>query len=245
MASPVLQRFLRDEYAHFRDHLASAWAVGSKDLEALDASMKPLHKRYLALACAATVVARRTKRNEYAEGVVEASHLALVLAAKGLENPSSVLLRQCIELVLKHIYFASHPVEHSWASAREDYRDLSFQKLLEYVRRTDECRRWLPDEGVCQRLDYWFSALSRHVHVQSKGFMGYSKVGSAHRPCLETVRRFDERTKELWPLLTLLLVVYFPRQYLRASVQEGKVITGSLPKDLRGIVSRFLRASAP
>ena len=64
---------------------------------------------------------------------MEAGQLTLIMGMKGLENTWCVLLRQSIELALKHIYFASHPVEYQWALSREDYRDLTFQSLLELV----------------------------------------------------------------------------------------------------------------
>jgi len=236
--SRTLSQFLRDDYINFRDQLVSIWAVDGQQLKRLEDELKPIHKRYLALACIATIVGYRAKRSEYLEGVVEASYLCLVLSVKGLENPACVLLRQSIELVLKHIYFSSHPVEYEWACTREDYRDLTFQKLIEYLGRTKECQNFKGD--ICVKLNEWFGVLSRHVHVHSGSFMGYSTIGSTYQPKREIIKKLSERTKEIWPLLTAILIVHFTRRYFKTNIIEQQLIKSTLPRKLRNQVDKYL-----
>ena len=236
------QRFYKEQYEGFKREMLCPWGVDAGDLASLEARLKPIHKRYLALGCAATVVGHRAKRNEYAEAIIEAGYLTLVLSVKGLENSSCVLLRQCIELVLKHIYFAWHPVEHQWASSREDYRDLTFQYLLDYLRRTDEYKSLSPRDQIGERLNFWFGALSRYVHVHSKRFVQYKEVGKSFGPRRDVVERTAQRTKQLWPLLVVLLVGYFPDKYFRASALEQTLIKSVLPKDLRDVLNGYLRS---
>ncbi len=147
--SNLLNRFFKDEYQDFREYLIKQWGLNTKLLGRIDSQLKPIHKRYLSFACAATAVGQRAPRNEYLSGVVEVIHLSLVLAAKGLENSTCVLSRQSIELILKHIFFSTHPVEYNWAETRVDYKDLTFQNLIEFIRRTDEYRAFACDPDIC------------------------------------------------------------------------------------------------
>ena len=133
-------------------------------------------------------------------------------------------------LVLKDIFFRSHPLEYSWAQSREDYKDLTFQFLLEFVRRTDECRKDALAATLCDRLNYWYGALSRHVHVHSACFMGYRSAGTRYRPDASHLTKLDERTAETWPILTLMLILFNPERYQRASLVERRLIQYSIPK---------------
>lgn len=235
-----IERFYREQYVIFRESLINKWAVRQKYLDDLDPKMKPIHKRYMALACLATVMGHNTKRNEYIEGVVEVSHLSLILATKGLENPSCVLLRQSIELVLKHIYFSTHPIEYGWASSREDYRELSFQNLLDYLSRTDEFRNLYKSKDIYTKINEWFGVLSRHVHVHSKGFLGYSKIESAYKPKSIIIDNLNLNTKNIWPLLMIVLIVNNPTKYCEATILEQQIIRSGLTSDLRSHLDKYL-----
>ena len=203
--------------------------------------LAPLHRRYLSMACACTVVGKGSRRNDYIEAAIESSYLSLILAARGIENSSCVLVRQTIELVLKHIFFSSHAVEYTWASNRVDYKDLTFQYLLEFTRRTDEYRNAFEDRKVGERIDYWYGELSRHVHVQSKYFMGYQRIGLSHGSVAKSLQCHDEKTKELWPILVAVLVAAFPLRYLKSSVTEQRAILHKCPVSLRRHLQRYLR----
>lgn len=168
----------------------------------------------------------------------------IALAVKGLENPACVLLRQCVELVLKHIYFTSHPVEYGWARLRNDYREQSFQYLIEYLSRTNECRSIKLSPNPCERLNLWYGILSRHVHVQNIGFMGYKTVTSAHQPDINVIKRLEEKSKEMWPLLTILLIAFSPRKYLTSSEIEKRLMRYPIPRGLRAKLDDYLNRVA-
>ncbi len=180
------------------------------------------------------------KRNEYIYGLIEAGYLSIILTLKGVENPSCVLLRQSIELVLKHIYFSNHPVEYEWAQSREGFRDITFQYLIEYLGRCDERKNLDPSNNICDLLNEWYGKLSRYVHIHNKGFMSYSKIGSAFRPYDEVVDQLVERPREIWPLLIALLIAFFPNRYARASATEKKFMVYALPANRKAEVNRYL-----
>jgi len=235
-----LERFFREQYSVFREGLIKRWGVSEKQINDLDWRLKPIHKRYLSLACLATVIGSNAKRSEYIEGVIEVNHLSLVLAAKGLENPACVLLRQSIELVLKHIYFSTHAVEYGWALTREDYRDLTFQSLLEYLNRTDEFGKLVNAREISVKINEWFGVLSRHVHVHSKGFLGYSKINSAYKPRVEIIDKFDIATKNIWPALMIVLIINNPEKYSKATIMEQYLIRNGLTNILRNKLDNYL-----
>jgi hypothetical protein len=238
--SRPLKDFQKEQFGNFIEHVLSAWGVGKKQLTALEEPLKQIHKRYLGLACISTIIGERSARGVYIDGVAEASHLSMVLSIKGLENPACVLLRQSVELVLKHIFFSTHPVEFGWADSQEGYKELTFQKLIEYIGRTEELQRLEQGNQVCVRLNECFGVLSRYVHVHSRGFIGYKTVGRKNEAKIEIVTKLNERTREIWPVLTAILVVYFPKKYLKANVLEQRVIRSGITKDLLGKVDRYL-----
>lgn len=238
--SRPLTKFIQEQYTQFSQNLISSWAIDKQQFEQFESELKLIHKRYLSLACAATIIGYRAKRNEYVQGVVEVSYLSLILTLKGLENPVCVLLRQSIELVLKHIYFSTHPVEYEWTCSREGYRDLTFQSLLEYITRTNEGQKLDASNDICVKLNDWFGTLSRYVHVHSKAFIGYKSFESAFQPTSDIIKKFNERTKEIWPLLTILLITYFPERYLRANSIEKQLIRNILPINLRKKLDQYV-----
>ncbi len=238
--SKPLTNFIKEKYAQFRQDLFSSWGIDKQHFDQFESQLKLIHKRYLSLACAATVIGYRANRSEYVHGVVEASYLSLILILRGLENPTCVLLRQSIELVLKHIYFSTHPIEYEWACSREGYRDLTFQALLEYITRTNERQKFDPSNDICVKLNDWFGALSRHVHVHSKAFMGYKSSKSVFQPTSDIIKKFNERTNEIWSLLTTLLITYFPERYFRASSIEKQLMRNVLPINLRKKLDQYL-----
>ena len=231
--SKPLDQFIESHYSQFIKAISVTWGIEEKQLSKVAAELKPIFKRYLSLACIATLVGGRRSRNEYIGNVIEASHLSLVLGLKGYENPCCVMLRQSIELVLKHIYFVTHPVEYEWVTSHEGYRELTFQKLLEFWIITPEYRVLDPDKYVYTSITEWFDVLSRHVHVHSKRFLGYRRINGKHRINVSALRKLEERTREIWSLLTVILVGQFPKTYDRASLLEKRLIRGFLPKKFK------------
>src|SRR5207249_6097358 len=126
-------------------------------------------------------------------------------SVKGLENSAFVLLRQSIELVLKHIYFSTHPIEFGWSLRREDYREISFQFLLEYVRKTDEWKNtgWMV--SLISDLEGQFHILSRFVHMQSRTFIPYGRGRNLLATNAASIAASEGRGRILGPALRPVL----------------------------------------
>lgn len=241
--SGILNNFCREAYSQFEAELISKWAVDEKQLVAVAGDLKGIHKRQLSLACAATITGLRGARNEYAREMVETSYLSVVLAVKGLTNSSCVLARQTIELALKHIYFATHPVEYGWVASRLSYKEINFSSLMEYVKKTDEYREYLKGGGreICGDIEEKFADLSRYVHIQSKGFMSYKRMSTIRRIDGASLRRLDSLTASLWPALNVMLVIFFPSKFMRSQEIEKRLIRNGLSNELKTSLARYMR----
>ena len=213
--SRELSRFYSDRFTEFRADLINSWAVRDRSLTPVDTALRTIYRRYLGLACLAGALSQGGKRKDYIRGVAEVSYLGIVLATKGLENPSCVLLRQSIELVMRHIYFANHPIEYQWSATRLGYREITFQFLLEYLSKTDEFSLFPDSNLLLTELERQFGVLSRFVHMHSRMFIPYvrTSVASANAAAVSALQR---RSSELWPLLICLLVAHFPTKFLGA-----------------------------
>jgi hypothetical protein len=172
--------------------------------------------------------------------IPEAAYLAIILALRDLQNTSSVLLRQGIELVLKHIFFATHPTEYRWAQRRDGYRELGFQYLIDYLNRTDELHLFSGSEDLTNKITDWYSRLSRHVHVYSRTYMKFSKVKAkvTNNPDLSLLR---DASNALWPRLALLLCLFSPSRFDSATHIEKRLISDAFGPHLRAEHNRFLR----
>jgi hypothetical protein len=242
--SREVSQFYRERFQEFRSDLTVSWAIRQETLTPLDVTLRTIHRRYLGVACVATLVAQNSPRNDYVRALPEVTFLAAVLAIKGLENPGSVLLRQSIELVLKHIYFASHPVEFQWSLNRLGYREISFQFLLDYIRKTDESNVFPQMNGLLDRVDRLFHEFSRFVHVHSRRFIPYRTFQSVTTANSSCVAMLGTRTRELWPLLISLLIIYFPTRFTHANLSERRIISSSLGTVWGKHIKRYLHALA-
>lgn len=235
----LLQEFLKRECVDFERELQAHWGVGSRFFQSNRPTFRDVYKRYLSLACTASVVSRRRKAGaEYAGNLVECGYLSLVLAVKGAENPAFVLLRQSIELVLKLIYFTFHPVEYTWVCSREGTREPTYASLLEFIRQTDEHRSLRIHNNVCDRIDQVYGVLSRYVHIHSQAFAHFGSLPYRSTAATKVVGNMNKRTRELWPLLTMLLVIFFPEKVRVAQENERKLIFSSFDKTTRGILHK-------
>jgi len=226
--SRELGLFYKQRTAEFRQDLVDSWAIRPASLPAVDADLRAIHRRYLGLACLGAILSQGGYRKDYIRGLAEGSYLAVILATKGLENPSSVLLRQSIELVLKHIYFANHSIEFHWSLTRQSYREISFQFLLDYVRKTDEFSTFPGCDTLLADLERQFHVFSRFVHMHSRTFIPYKNTSSVTSANASTISVFKQRSGQLWPLLVCLLIAYFPSKFVRANKNEQSVIVRSL-----------------
>lgn len=242
--SRELQQFTRTQYAEFGEDLSKGWGVPPNVIASVDSQIKSLHKRYLGLANLATVLGQSGQRADYINAIPEVGYLSLVLILKGLENPSFVLMRQTIELVLKHIYFSTHPVEYSWSATRLSYREITFQFLLDYLRKSDELQKLSIGVDLVQKIETEFHVLSRYVHVHSDSFIRFSQFSGHAKVHIQPMRAFEERSRELWPRLIILMISFFPHQFSGANLIEQKLIQSALTSDLRTSLSQHLKAIA-
>lgn len=236
--------FYRRRFQEYRADLVTSWAVRENTIAPVETILRSIHRRYLGFACLTTVLAQNALRNDYVKALPEVSYLSTVLAVKGLDNPSSVLLRQSIELALKHIYFTTHPTEFGWSLNRTSYREISFQFLIEYIRKTDESSAFPHMTELIGEVDRQFHVLSRFVHMHSRRFIPYrtsASVTAAHR---ESIGALNQKTRELWPVLTVLLIAFFPKRFLRANANEKAIILMSAGVTRATHVKSYLRSLA-
>jgi hypothetical protein len=236
-----LKAYIKSCFTEFSEDLKQGWGVPPDVIKAVDSQLRGLHKRYLGLAVLATVLGDGQPRADYVAAVPEVTHLSMVLILKGLENPAFVLMRQSIELILKHIYFAHHPVEHSWSAKRIGYREISFQFLLDYLRKTDEVQEFTGGAELLQAVELEFHILSRYVHVHSGAFIRFSHFSGHATPHLSSLKSYEERSKELWPKLFSLMFVCMPTAHLRASTMELQLVLASLPADVKAGMKGHLK----
>jgi hypothetical protein len=239
MTSNTLSEFYKTEYSLFLSRLRKEWHI-SAESSSLGTILRPLYKRYLGLSCISSIVGNGLKRNEYILGIPEASFCSIILALRGLENPSSVLLRQSIELTLKHIYFSSHPVEYQWANISTDYKEPTCQFLLEYLSKTIECKTILK-EGIINQLQSDFAVLSRYVHVHSKHFIVYTSKSTNSKTVLSVLSTISKVASRLWPILSLLIIVHSLPKYIKSSHLEKKITRNIMPTALKKCLDEHLR----
>jgi hypothetical protein len=241
MASKTLIEIYEDEYSAFKTRLFDEWAVNVDKAPAIDEIAKRLHKHYLSIACSSRILGERSKRNEYILGIPEAAYVAMIVALRGMRNPASVLLRQCIELALKHVYFSSHPIEYEWTLCSIDYKELTFQFLIDYWTRTIQYKE-IGGASLYSKLQSEFSTLSRYVHVHSKKFMGYAAMPIDSSGTYDVVKTFSAASARVWPPLTMLLIANAPQKYLRASTTERRIIRNVLPAQIRVGLDNYIRS---
>jgi hypothetical protein len=118
---------------------------------------------------------------------------------------------------------------------------MTFTFLIEYLRKTDECKSLQIGSWLCDRVAYWFGTLSRYVHVHSKGFIAAGGLARAYKPSRSVLKTIDNRTHELWPILATLLVAFFPADFAHASVVEQKAIRNAMPRQIKSALAKYLR----
>ncbi len=239
--SNTLRDFYKDQYTDFASKLLASWGITEEQLAALSEEVKPLHKKYLSLACIASVAAHRKKRNEYVSSIVDVCQLAIILAIKGTENSANVLLRQSIELTLKHIYFLTHSTEYKWTQNRDDYREHGFQSLLEYLQMTDEIRNLDSKELLIDPLTHHFALMSRYVHAHSgkyQRFFAFSESKSS-----DLLKKLNQVSCSLWPALICILIIFSNTEYNRASDLEKRLIRSGLPQKQKSFIDAHLKST--
>jgi hypothetical protein len=229
-----LKGFVNAEFVRFEKDLQANWHVAPALISARLADLKSIFRKYLALSCTAASMSDSASRPGYLSVVAETGYLSMVLALRGAQNTSMVLTRQTIELVLKHIYYAQHPVEHAWAQRRTGYREITFQFLIEYLRSMEELELLPKHDDVIAVLLDWYAKLSVHVHVHNARHLGFPEINSPPATTSASIDSLRAASDELWPVLVLLMRVFCDDQYLAMSEREKDLARSCFPSGLKG-----------
>lgn len=126
---------------------------------------------------------------------------------------------------------------------RQNYREISFQFLLDYARKTDEAKNTQYFSDLLSELEGHFHVLSRFVHMHSKHFIPYAGINvcAAHAT---TISFLKEKSLELWPLLIVVLITFFPAKYLKANANEKMLVRTATGTALWKKTAEYLRSLA-
>jgi hypothetical protein len=176
----------------------------------------------------------------YVDEIYSDAIQVLPLALLGYRKPVALLLRGVLENVLRHVYYADHPVEHEWAQAAPgSYETVAFYR--DYMKRLISSRR----TGTRGRFDATsetqalYDLLSAQVH-------GRRVVDLEMRRALRDVRfeagwfrTFAETTRRCAQVANFVLLAYHGDRRLDA--QTRRVLLDTLSQSAR----RTLREVAP
>lgn len=236
--------FCRKSYAEFEDKLGSTWGFEAEQIAKLPGIVRKAHKAHLSHSSLCAILGAASERNSHIGAAPETSLLALVLSGKGMMNPACVLLRQCIELTLKHIYFSTHPVEYSWSETRIGYREITHQFLLDYISKTDELSQLTLGTEALEGISHEFGILSRFVHAHSREFHQFDAVPTVEEDNFKILRKFSDYYLRTLPQLCYLLIGFFPQEFLKANSNEKCLMRSILPPDLSKSAKEYLKALA-
>lgn len=228
----LIKKALADQRIAFIEDLTTRWGIHQDVIAARSNEIRHIFDQFLSLSCAATVLSNNRPRATYLKALPEAAYLSMVMAFKGARNTCAVLNRQAIELVLKDIYFSTHPIEYNWTQKKTGYRELTFQSLIDYLKNMEECDL-IPSgaEFVPPILD-WYAKLSSHVHTHSAAHIGFPDI----KQVLPTDVNIDVLRKVadgLWPVLVFILCVFFQSEYCTAQSNEKDLIRDCFSKKLK------------
>jgi hypothetical protein len=223
-----LQIFFQKQFGVFKQHTIDCWGIPAASFAVLEKDLKGLHKQHLGLTTLCAILVDGNERGIYLASVSEVAELAIILTAKGLCNSSYVLMRQCIELTLKHIYFFTHPVEFNWTQTREGYREIGFQFLLEYLSKTDEYAKHGAKLNLIPDLEGDFHRFSRYVHVQNPKFMAFVQPTSSIKEIGQQTSDFSGHVKTLVSRLCFLLALFYREQINKSQANEIALIKNAV-----------------
>lgn len=235
----VNRRFISSEYGVFAAHVQTHWACAGGLWQAHEPITKGIYRRYLGLSCIAQILTEASMRNAYVRALPEAAYLGIVLALRSCQSTCSVVLRQTIELALRHIYFETHPVEYSWAQKRDGYREMDFVALMEYLKKTDEVEALPGSAQLLATISDWYARLSRYAHLHNGSYMGFPGINQPQTDVdLSLLRNASE---SLWPQLIVLLAVFQPDCFVKASAAEQRLVRDALSTPLKRAVASYFR----
>lgn len=225
-----LRKFCITEFVNFENELANSWSIERSKLSKMAEHLKRAHKSYLAFATLCHTITLENERSSYIKSAPEACLLSLAMITKGLENSSHVMMRQCIELTLKNIYFFNHPVEYKWSQNRINYREINFQFLLDYLRKSDEMDLYEKKEDLILRIEEHFHILSRYVHVHNIQFASFSTTDFSTKDNISSLKKCADAICEILALLISINVAFFLPQFLSSQSNEQALVkAGAVP----------------
>ncbi len=97
-------------------------------------------------------------------------------------------------------------------------------------------------EQLVNQLEGEFHVLSRFVHVQNRTFIRYRRMPRTLTSADSgAVSMFRTRSRELWPLLISILIVFFPLKFVRCNKNEIAVIRASAGPTWGTRIAKHLR----
>ncbi len=243
--SKELLKFIKNQLDWFYTHLELQWCIPKSALQKLHPKLRPIYIRYLGLACLLTAAGKKRQRNEFSSAGVEILRNSIILQVRNLPNSSAVLNRQVIELTLKHIYFSTHPTEYEWTCEDLAYKEITFQFLLEYIRKLKGTKIIDKLGGEATKtIGEWYSILSRYVHVHNSSFFSSSTKSSQTFANIDSLSLLDRCSKELWPYLILISIATNPSLYTKMPLLEQRIIRYYISKKHRNILDELLHAQS-
>ena len=215
-----------------------SWGIARKD-----SRIKSAYKRYLAFATLCYILASDDARSSYIKSAAEAYLLSLVMIAKGLENPAHVLMRQSLEMSLKHIYFSTHPVEYKWAQNKINYREVNFQFLLDYLRKSDELDIYKSKDLLITKIEEHFHLLSRYVHAHNIQFTSFSSEDYNLPSNAKSFERISKQAGELASLSIIILISFFRQKFFASQENEKSLIRSALLSNYKNEINEFAHHS--
>jgi hypothetical protein len=235
-----LQVFCQKRFAEFKQHTIDCWGIAAPMFASVEKDLKSLHKQHFGLTTLCAMLSDGNDRGIYLASVPEVTELAIILTLKGLSNSSYVLMRQCIELALKHIFFSTHPVEFHWSQTREGYKEIGFQFLLDYLRKTDEYGENGVKWNLITDIEADFHRFSRYVHVQNASFMAFVQPTSSIAEISRQASSFALHGRALVSRLCFLLALFFRQEINRSQANEIALIKNAVYSPLDLPLKHFL-----
>jgi len=174
----------------------------------------------------------------YLKDLISDGLQAIPVFALGFKKPGYLLLRGCIESLLKHIYYFDHPIEYALLPL-EPKSYLTVKELFNYVRNHPKFRTFEYVDSFLDSLTNLYFELSKKLH----------STNPYNLEMLESLEllRYDKNVSEYFSKALSVIVgfvngqlIIFHGDEFRAFQQEYKtVIISTVPKRFRRALCRY------
>ena len=223
MNEPV-SRHLHSELGLLFEHLKTEWSVDRSNFTSAQWNrVRYYGKIYVIISCFCEVMCTGVERASFLRNIPEVFMLSLTFGVKGYKNALGSNLRQSIELVYKHIYYAYHPVEYSWVCDRDAFKEIGNAYLEGYLEKTSE-KRFQSVKTSLEMLSYQYGKLSRYVHTHNPDYFGQTKLKS--NPDIDLVlKEMEGGYSVVAKSIILVVIAYFPAVFEATSEPEKRLIS--------------------